>query len=266
VVLAGYGLMSWGILFVLDRVSVPLGLPLWTPDMAIVLLLIGLPIIGATTLAHGAPPWLRIEDEVDPNDLVGRTPAEVHVVPHQHPLHQVRLLTWRNAILGGVMASALLVTSVVAYLAMWSVGIGPVGSLLAQGILEPGDRVLLIVTDVGDGPDAPRSVIGFAEHLRLCTVLEVQEWGSLGIERPATVVAAIEGAAATDLGAVVEASLVREGDGYRIFAAIHLPDGRRIASFEEVTESGTDLEAATELVSTRVREKFGESLRDIRAG
>jgi len=64
----------------------------------------------------------------------------------------------------------------------------------------------------------------------------------------------------------VEASLVREGDGYRVFAAIHLPDGRRIASFQEFTESGADLEAATELVSTRIREKFGESLRAIRAG
>lgn len=265
-VLPGYLLMSWGILVVLERASVPLGLPLWTLDMATALLLIGLPIVGATTLAHGAPPWLRIEDEVDPNDLVGRTPDEVHVVPHRHPLHQVRLLTWRNAILGGVMASALLVTSVVAYLAMWSLGIGPVGSLLAQGILEPGDRVLLIVTDVADGPDGAQGVIGFAEHLRLCTVLEVQEWGALGIDRPASVEAAVAEASAIDLGAVVEASLIREGDGYRVSGAIHLPDGRRVASFEEVTESGADLTAATELVSTRIREKFGESLRDIRAG
>lgn len=265
-VLAGYATVSAAVLFGLDRASVPLGLPLWTTDMAIALLLIGLPIVGATTLAHGAPPWLRIEDEIDPNDLVGLTPDEVHVIPRDHPLHSVRLLTWRNAILGGVMASALLVTSVVAYLAMWSLGIGPVGSLLAQGILEPGDRVLLMVAEVADGPDAAQGVIAFAEHMRLCDVLEVAEWASLGIDRPADLAAAVAGAAAANLGAVVVASLVRDGDGYRVSGSIHLPDGRRVAAFEEVTEDGDDLIEATELVSTRLRERFGESLRDIRAG
>lgn len=264
-VLTGYAALSAAVVFGLDSVSVPLGLPLWTTDMAIALLLIGLPIVGATTLAQGGPPWLRIEDEVDPNDLVGLTPEEVHVIPHRHPLHRVRLLTWRNAILGGVMASALLVTSVVAYLAMWSLGIGPVGSLMAQGILQPGDRVLLMVTDVADGPDAARGVIAFAEHMRLSEILEVAEWASLGIERPTDVAAAVAGAGAANLAAVVVASLVREGAGYRVSGAIHLPDGRRVAAFEETTEADGDLLEATVLVSTRLRERFGESLRDIRA-
>lgn len=265
-VLIGYAVVSATLLYGLERASVPLGLPLWTTDMAVALLLIGLPIIAATTLAQGAPPWLRIEDEVDPNDLVGRTPDEVHVIPHHHPLHRVRLLTWRNAILGGVMASALLVTSIVAYLAMWSLGIGPVGSLLAQGILEPGDRVLLIVSDVADGPEAANGVIRFAEHLRLCQVLEVAEWASLGIERPEDLTAALAGADAGDFGAVVVASLVRAGDGFRVTGSIHLPDGQRVASFDEVTDAEGDVLEAVELVSTRLRERFGESLRDIRAG
>lgn len=265
-VLTVYAVLSAAILFALDRAELVLGLPLWTTEMAIALLLIGLPIIAATTLAQGAPPWLRIEDEVDPNELVGRTPDEVLVIPRDHPLYRVRLLTWRNAILGGVMASALLVTSVVAYLAMWSLGIGPVGSLLAQGILEPGDRVLLMVTDVAEGPEAARGVIRFAEHLRLCEVLEVAEWASLGIDRPDDVAAALAGAEAAEIAAVVVASLVRSGDGYRVRGSIHLPGGQQVASFDEVTEAEGDLIEATELVSTRLRERFGESLRDIRAG
>ena len=53
------------------------------------------------------------------------------------------VFTWRNSILGGVAGAALLAASVVAYLTMWTLGIGPVGSLMAQGILDEGDGLLL---------------------------------------------------------------------------------------------------------------------------
>ena len=78
-------------------------------------------------------------------------PEEVHVIPQAHPMHGVGLFTWRNAILGGVMAAALLTTSVAAYLAMWALGIGPVGSLIAQGVIDPNDPVILADFDSGNG-------------------------------------------------------------------------------------------------------------------
>ena len=64
-------------------------------------------------------------------------------MPELHPLHHERIFTWRNAILGGVGAAGLLAAAVVAYLAMWATGIGPVGSLVAQGVIEEGEPVIL---------------------------------------------------------------------------------------------------------------------------
>ena len=73
---------------------------------------------------------------IHPDDVVGKTPAEVLVVPEVHSMYGSGVFTWRNSVLGGAAAAALLVGSVVAYLMMWTLGVGPVGSLVTQGILE----------------------------------------------------------------------------------------------------------------------------------
>ena len=122
-VLGVYLAMGWvglqGVELLTDRI----GLPGWTPTMAIILMALLLPVTIATAAVQGGLPWLRIEDVVDPNELVGLTPEDVHVVPEAHPLYGQGLFTWRNAVLSGVMSLALLVTSVVAYLTMWALGI-----------------------------------------------------------------------------------------------------------------------------------------------
>src|SRR5690606_28860924 len=58
------------------------------------------------------------------------------------PIHH-RLLTWRNAILGGVAAFALLGLAVTGYFVMRVTGIGPVASLAAQGIIEEGEAIII---------------------------------------------------------------------------------------------------------------------------
>jgi hypothetical protein len=103
------------------------GLPGWTTRFAFVLLLMGVPVVVATAIVQKGVPALRGEyrDEVDPEELVGRTADEVHVVPRAHLFDRIRLFTWRNAALGGVGAAVLLVVSVVGYRAMWTLGIWP---------------------------------------------------------------------------------------------------------------------------------------------
>ena len=54
-----------------------------------------------------------------------------------------RLFTWRNAILGGVLAFAFLGVVVTGYTAMRAMGIGPVGSLVAKGVIAPRERIIL---------------------------------------------------------------------------------------------------------------------------
>ncbi|MGI9077712.1 MAG: protein kinase domain-containing protein, partial [Gemmatimonadaceae bacterium] len=97
-----------------------LGLPDWFLPAAGVLLLAGLPIILATALVQHP---------------VGRK-AKVRIgLP--------RWLTWRKAVLGGVLAFAFLGLAAAGYMAMRALGIGPVGSLLAAGMLEERERILI---------------------------------------------------------------------------------------------------------------------------
>lgn len=251
-VLAGFLFLSAVVIQGVSLLTRQVGLPLWTPTMTVILLAIGLPIVVATAVVQGGLPWLRIQDYVDPNELEGRTPAQVHVVPEAHPLHGVAILTWRNAILGGVMAGALLVTSVAAYLAMWALGIGPVGSLIAQGALAEQDTI--VVVDFDNRTDQPmlgadiRTMLTAA--LARSTVINVVTEG--GVTRPG-------------IRALVTGDVEPIRSGYRITARIVRPDGSTLATLEETVAPDGGLELAIELLSARLRQRFGESLRVLQA-
>lgn len=273
-VLAGYLLLWLGAFELVEWLTVLIGLPLWTPGMAFVLLGIGLPIVLATAVVQEGLPGLRIVDEVDPNELEGLTPEEVHVVPEDHPLHGARLLTWRNAVLGGVMAGALLVTSVVAYLAMWAFGIGPVGSLAAQGILAAGDTV--VVADFTNRTDDP--ALGARAHEILKTELARSSLVSIlrrapsGEEAtptgegatPSDVPDAMELARREGVKLVVGGSIRATSDGgYAIEARLLLPDGTLVGGFDRAAGGRDELHEAIALLSRELRQRFGESLRRI---
>lgn len=251
-VLAGFLFLSAVVIEGVSLVTRLVGLPLWTPTMTVILLAIGLPIVVATAVVQGGLPWLRIEDVVDPNELQGRTPAEVHVVPEAHPLYGVTILTWRNAILGGVMAGALLVTSVAAYLAMWALGIGPVGSLIAQGALAEQDTIVVVEFDNRTEQPALAAEIRrtLTTALARSTIVNVVTEG--GVTRPG-------------IRALVTGDVAPIRSGYRITARIVRPNGATLATLEEAVDVDSGLEPAIELLSVRLRQRFGESLRVIQA-
>ncbi len=251
-VLAGFLFLSAVVIEGVSLVTRLVGLPLWTPTMTVILLAIGLPIVVATAVVQGGLPWLRIEDVVDPNELQGRTPAEVHVVPEAHPLYGVTILTWRNAILGGVMAGALLVTSVAAYLAMWALGIGPVGSLIAQGAIAEQDTIVVVEFDNRTEQPALAAEIRrtLTTALARSTIVNVVTEG--GVTRPG-------------IRALVTGDVAPIRSGYRITARIVRPNGATLATLEEAVDVDSGLEPAIELLSVRLRQRFGESLRVIQA-
>lgn len=270
-VLAAHLTLSVAVLGLVHVLTPVVGLPLWTPEMALALLTIGLPLVLITALVQGGLPGLRIVDVVDPNALEGRSPEEVHVVPEAHPLYGAGILTWRNAVLAGVMGAALMVTSVVAYLAMWAFGIGPVGSLAAQGIIAPQDTV--VVVDFENGTDDPtlgsavRSM--FEAELDRSTLVNVLRWDTrdsapalpAGAGAPGPVDLARAGAARL----VISGEVVAVGDGYRLYARILLPDGTVLAVFGRTASGRDDLTEQVHRLSVRLRERLGESLRDIQA-
>lgn len=93
-VLGLYAAGSWVVLQVVDVLVQNSGLPSWVFNSALVLLIIGLPIVGATAYLHGLGG--KSDSETD-GSVAARGTAGA---PRQ-------LFTWRNALGGGVAALAL---------------------------------------------------------------------------------------------------------------------------------------------------------------
>ena len=103
-VLGAYLGMSWLALALVDLLTNVVGLPGWTSTMAFALLMIGLPMVTATAFIQADVRGLTRDphEEIPPDDVVGKTPDEVLVVPEAHPMYGSGIFTWRNSILGGV--------------------------------------------------------------------------------------------------------------------------------------------------------------------
>lgn len=276
-VLGLYAVASWVAWFLVAWGTEAIGLPAWTPTLTLALVLAMLPVFVSTAVVQGGLPGLRIEDEVDPNDLEGLTPAQVLVIPEAHPLYGSGIFTWRNTALGAVSCAALLVTSVVAYMTMWALGIGPVGSLLAQGIIAEGDPVVFVafenrtddssladlVTDAFELELSRSRVVTLADPTHvLAAAVELGADPSL----PLTAEAAHRVAEREGMRIVVSGDVGRRGSAYLLRLGISSPSGSSIARFEEVYAGEDELLTAVEHLSERVRERLGESLRVIRAG
>lgn len=98
-VLAIYLGASWLVLQVAEHVVEQFGLPEWTYGVAFLLLLVGLPIVLATAFVQEGPPGAEHVD-VPGNPPRAGVAAEPRAASHG-------LLTWRNALVGAVGASAL---------------------------------------------------------------------------------------------------------------------------------------------------------------
>ncbi|MGD8698570.1 MAG: tetratricopeptide repeat protein [Gemmatimonadales bacterium] len=98
-VLVVYLAASWGVLQAVDIFTEQFGLPTWFFPAAVLLLLIGLPIVLATAL-------LRTSTSSPASDQAGTSSAPVQRLTATRPA--AGLLTWRRAIFGGVLAFVLL--------------------------------------------------------------------------------------------------------------------------------------------------------------
>ena len=318
-VLGIYLAASWGVLQVVEVLTEAAGLPDWTPSMALILLLLGLPVVLATAFVQeglpgqedgGEPvPWPGPDGQgvapdhegqgASPGDDgptgsgdAGRAEAKsfdagapVNLAagtgsldrPTTRPSTTRRLFTWKHALGGGAAAFLLLIAAVATYLIMWSTGIGPVGNLVAQGVIEEGDQVILadfedrtgeglgaVVTEALRVDLAQSAVIDFVEPAELAPVLGMMqvETGS-----PLTSDRALEVAVRAGYPAVLEGAVAAAGTGYVVTATLREADtGRSVATFRASADDASDVIATIDELSQDIREKSGESLRTIRAG
>jgi tetratricopeptide (TPR) repeat protein len=300
-----YLAMSWGVLNAVDVLTGFAGLPDWTPTMAVVLLLIGFPIVTATAVIQkgmpggggggGAPPGddqtasMEASQEGDGTDArsrsgapsTGAAPSSTGDAPDSAgatPGGLRSLFTWRNALLGGAAAGALLLVSGGVYLAMWSLGVGPVGSLVAQGVLDESDPVLLVdfVDRAGDGDLGTVVAQALAVDLNSSPTVTLLSGDAVSnalrlmgrdAAEPVTDDLAREISLRINIKAFIAGEVSRVGSRYLIVARIVSPQtGQDLVSFREEAAGEDDLLPAIDRISQSLREKLGESLRDIRLG
>ncbi|MBK5098736.1 MAG: hypothetical protein JJE01_13200, partial [Gemmatimonadetes bacterium] len=143
---------SWIALQVVAQLADSVGFPDWVEPFALVLLVIGLPIVMATAFVQeGVAPAKAVESEdggdsqLAPTVTDSDTVIEAPVAAASASSGTRRLFSWRNALGGGALAFLFLVAVTIAWIVMRQAGIGPAGSLVARGVID--DRAPVIVAD-----------------------------------------------------------------------------------------------------------------------
>ncbi|MCH7473460.1 MAG: protein kinase [Gemmatimonadetes bacterium] len=257
-VAALFGIAAATTLVIVYALMIGLGLPDWVFVGAIALLAIGLPIVMVT----GHHERLR---------AVALTTG-LHVPT---PTGLQRHFTWRKAILGGGMAFVGLSVLAGGYMTMRGMGIGPVGTLMATGVL--GQRELIILAEFDNRTTDSTLAATVTDLLRISLsespVLRIADPARLSesLDRmklpPGTRVGeavAREIAERENLKAVLAGEVVSLGSGYLVSGRLVSATGEVLTEQQASAADAGELIAAVDELSRKLRERIGESLRSIR--
>ena len=254
-----FGFAALGVLTLAYMLVHLLGLPDWAFAGAVGLAAAGLPVMLWTGV---------IERRRALAGSTGRAavPAGVH-----------RWFTWRRALLSGAAGFGLLGLGTAVYMAMRLLGIGPVGTLVASGVLAQRDRLVLAdfenrTADSTLGPsltEALRVDLAQSGVIRLLDAAAVgQALGRMGRPpgAPLDLARARELAQREGAKAVVRGQIDPLGRGYVVSAELlSAADGAALVSVRETAQDDGAIIAAVDRLSGRLRERIGESLKTIRA-
>ncbi|HSM09666.1 MAG TPA: tetratricopeptide repeat protein [Gemmatimonadota bacterium] len=259
---------SWVVLQVVDTLNSTVGMPEWVVTSSFVLLAVGLPIVMTTAFVQRG--WA--------GGWRGRGGAETDTsAASTDESRRRRLFSWRNALLGGVGAFALLGIGTAGWLVMRTAGIGAAGTLVAKGVLDEADRILL--ADFENSTDDPELGGVVTEALRVdlsqTEAIALVDRGSVSealrrMERPAdtplTEELAYEIAEREGIPAIVTGEVSRVGGGYALSARLSAaPSGDILLSHRESAKDSTQLLAAIDELAQHMRERIGDPLRSIAA-
>src|SRR5436309_760039 len=258
-----FALTSVAVLGVVYFLMNQLGLPGWVMPGALGLLAVGLPIVVTTGVIERRRALARTTGRVAP-------PAGAGGGWHGW-------LTWRKALGGGVAAFAALGLGAGGYPAMRVLGIGPVGTLVASGVLEKRDRMVLAdfenrTTDSTLGPsltEALRVDLAQSPVVRLLDGAAVgKALGRMGRKSGTALDVALARELAQREGAkaVVHGEIDPVGRSYVLSAdLLSATDGTVLVTLRENAKDDGAIIEAVDRLSGRLRERIGESLRTIRA-
>ena len=236
-----------------------LGLPDWVFSSAAALLAVGLPIMLVTGYYE-------------------RRRAIAHTVGVAPTVGEgfMSRLTWRRALVGGALAFGTLATIAAVYTAMRIFGIGPVGTLVASGVLK--DREPIVLADFenrsADSTLGPSLTEAFRVDLSQSPTVRLLDASTIGdalqrMQRPGG--AALGTALARELAerenikAVVTGQVDPVGKGYVLSASlVNAADGHVLTAVRETAATDAELLPAIDRLSKKLRERVGESLVSIR--
>ena len=255
-----FACLSAVVLFLVRFVMLEFGLPGWVLPGAVVLLLVGLPVLVATAWVQAGPD-LRSSTS---GDSSGRSASR-------------GWLTWKRAIGGGVLAFVGLGLVIGGYAFSRASGIGPAASLVSAGVLEDKSRILIAdflnQTDdplLGQAMKEAFSVdLSQSSVVRLVTPAEVSstlERMELDPAAPLDEARAREVALRDGIPAVVTGQINPAGTGALLSVRlVSAESGAPMAAFRENASGPDEMIPAIDRLSSRLREKMGESLKTIRA-
>jgi len=271
-VLGLYAAGSWLVLQVVDVLVDNMGLPDWVFPFAVVLLLIGLPIILATAVVQKRLGTSAVNPVVS-----GEKPTPENVasgVAVDAPSEIRRLFTWRNALLGGGLAFVMLATVTGGFMFMRNSGVGPVGSLVAKGVLE--ERAPLVLTEFTSTEPALAATATEALRIDLSQsdVVKVVEPAVIGrvldrmeidLDGPLDEELAREIAIREGWPAVIVGEINEAGGRYVLSARlVDAQDGSELLALRETASNESEIVPAVDELSARFRERVGESYGSLR--
>ncbi len=269
-ILAFYAAASWVVLQVVDVVKDNLGLPDWVFPFALLLLLVGLPIIVATAVVQGRHA-AGGSAEAAPGEAKEPKPAPASPTE----LSTRRLFTWRNALVGGGLAFVLLAAVTTGFMFMRNQGIGPVGSLVAKGMLAEQAPIVLAQFESPDPSIGSAATEALRIDLSQSSVVALVDPASLtdalarmerSTDEPLTLEVAREIAVREGYAAVITGDITAVGNGYVLTSRIvDASSGQTLASDRQSAANADEIIPAIDRLSAKMRERIGESYSDLRA-
>jgi eukaryotic-like serine/threonine-protein kinase len=277
---------SWVVLQVVDQLVQSAGLPDWVPSLALVLLLIGLPMVLATAIAQrGISGANRAAESKAADPVVAGARVEPSSAGATRPSSSAptraeasswfrsKVFTWRNAIAGGIAALALFGAATAVWMVLRGAGVGTAGTLVARGLIDDGERVVLADFS-GDSALAVAATAALRVQLAESGVVSVAEPSvvSNALERmgaasePLDLRRAREVAEREGLKAIVGGDVSGAGDSYIITARVmETASGDELVTVGETAKSTAEFLDAMDRLGRKLRERLGESLGSIRA-
>ncbi|MGH7649955.1 MAG: protein kinase domain-containing protein, partial [Gemmatimonadaceae bacterium] len=254
---------------------VGIGLPAWVLPGALVVMALGLPVILFTAYTQRV---MRRTVTQSPSFTPGGTPSlATHGTMAALAIKASPHVSWRRTMLGGLWAVGVFVVLVGGFMLLRALGIGPAGSLLAAGRFTA--KAPVIIADFGTantdsslGPvvsDAVRAGLAQSHVISLLAPARIASTLRLMGRPPGTrldLPAAREVAQREGVQAIVDGDVTGVTGGYILTLRLVTADsGVELASFRETTDGPRGLIDAADKGARSLREKIGESLREVHA-